>query len=296
MVKTKTVHLKACANCRTLFYSTHPNANQCRPGCQRTEMVGGDWLTCKGCGHAFKPRRRSGNNSRGRAADANTYCSRECAFRYKSENGAWITDFEIWYKDCPECGKRFSSRRSNTVACSDWCRDELSRKAVNAKYEPVAKTIASSVCVECGASFEYVMGIRGIGTGRKVVFCSKACSRKDSRRRRKVRTRVGMRSNAARFNDVWDRDSGKCYLCGEWCNRSLKVPHPLAPTMDHVIPVSFGGPHVMENAAIAHHVCNCTKGVDEVTDSLKSLCRQAVQVAVVGGNPWQYVAEARLNS
>ena len=43
-------------------------------------------------------------------------------------------------------------------------------------------------------------------------------------------------------------------------DKSLKFPHPLAPTVDHIIPVSLGGhPSALSNLQLAHWYCNRQK-------------------------------------
>ena len=37
------------------------------------------------------------------------------------------------------------------------------------------------------------------------------------------------------------------------------VPDLLAPTLDHLIPLSQGGLHVLANVATAHFICNSRK-------------------------------------
>lgn len=42
---------------------------------------------------------------------------------------------------------------------------------------------------------------------------------------------------------------------------------PLAPSLDHVVPVSKGGGHAMDNVRCAHRICNAAKkdrNVDEI--------------------------------
>jgi len=51
---------------------------------------------------------------------------------------------------------------------------------------------------------------------------------------------------------IYQRDGGICYLCTE----------PVDPTnwhMDHVVPLSKGGPHLATNVAVTHPFCNLSK-------------------------------------
>ena len=51
-----------------------------------------------------------------------------------------------------------------------------------------------------------------------------------------------------------------CGICGKPVDFSFKNPHPLAPTVDHIIPVARGGhPSDMDNLQLAHRCCNREK-------------------------------------
>ena len=51
-----------------------------------------------------------------------------------------------------------------------------------------------------------------------------------------------------------------CALCGKPVDFSLKYPHPLSATIDHIIPVSKGGhPTDISNLQLAHRCCNRAK-------------------------------------
>ncbi len=57
-----------------------------------------------------------------------------------------------------------------------------------------------------------------------------------------------------------ERDGDDCSLCGLPVPKDAVRPHPLAPEVDHVLPISRGGTHDPENLALAHKTCNITKG------------------------------------
>ena len=51
-----------------------------------------------------------------------------------------------------------------------------------------------------------------------------------------------------------------CGICGKPVDFSYKYPHPLSPTVDHIIPVSKGGhPSDISNLQLAHRWCNRAK-------------------------------------
>lgn len=66
---------------------------------------------------------------------------------------------------------------------------------------------------------------------------------------------------------VFDRNKKKIYatqticgICGNPVDFELKYPHPLSPTIDHIIPVAKGGhPSDISNLQLAHFSCNRQK-------------------------------------
>lgn len=56
-----------------------------------------------------------------------------------------------------------------------------------------------------------------------------------------------------------------CGICGKPVDFSLKYPHPLSATVDHIIPISKGGhPSDISNLQLAHFSCNRQKS-DKMT-------------------------------
>lgn len=47
-----------------------------------------------------------------------------------------------------------------------------------------------------------------------------------------------------------------------------KCPDPLAPTIDHVIPISLGGDDIRANVQLAHFRCNNVKGARGTAEQL----------------------------
>lgn len=51
-----------------------------------------------------------------------------------------------------------------------------------------------------------------------------------------------------------------CGICGKPVDFSYRAPHPLSPTVDHIIPVAKGGhPTDISNLQLAHRCCNRQK-------------------------------------
>lgn len=61
-----------------------------------------------------------------------------------------------------------------------------------------------------------------------------------------------------------------CAICGKPVDKSLRWPHPMCATIDHIIPVNRGGhPSSIDNLQLAHWTCNRQKS-DNVLNQQKS--------------------------
>lgn len=200
-------------------------------------------------------------------------------------------------RTCPICGGRIKGR-SDKRFCSVNCRNKCSRdrnieariqaeRAYNArrtrprglserqrqarrKLRKAARGTSGKgnrwvqgSCRRCGSTFVAL----GNGPGL-AAYCSDRCQHadvKERRRARKMSASVGIVSRA----DVFTRDGFVCQLCKRSVRRSAVVPHPLAPTLDHIVPLSRGGEHSMANLQTAHFLCNSTKGARVANDQLR---------------------------
>jgi hypothetical protein len=61
--------------------------------------------------------------------------------------------------------------------------------------------------------------------------------------------------------DIYERDKWVCQLCKKKVSKKLKYPNPLSPSIDHIIPLSKGGPHSRANVQLAHLRCNIKTGI-----------------------------------
>ncbi len=73
--------------------------------------------------------------------------------------------------------------------------------------------------------------------------------------------RVGQHKTAFEKNkQIIYKTQTVCGICGKPVDFDFKFPHPLSPTVDHIIPVSKGGdPSSLDNLQLAHRWCNRQK-------------------------------------
>ncbi|MER6183009.1 HNH endonuclease [Streptomyces sp. NPDC001652] len=110
--------------------------------------------------------------------------------------------------------------------------------------------------------------------------CSRRCGRRAAKDRRRALERDAFVEHVSR-PEVYERDQWTCQLCGEAVLRDEVVPHPQAPTLDHVIPLARGGTHEPANVQLAHYICNSTKTYRLELDE-QTLDRLRLQVGHIG--------------
>ena len=96
--------------------------------------------------------------------------------------------------------------------------------------------------------------------------CSDTCARikyvddrRESEHKRRARKTAAFVAPVNR-QQVYKRDGYRCHICGGKAKMDAVVPHPKAPTLDHVIPLARGGTHEPLNCRLAHFMCNALKG------------------------------------
>jgi 5-methylcytosine-specific restriction endonuclease McrA len=108
-------------------------------------------------------------------------------------------------------------------------------------------------CCTCGVVYpeqQYAPSSRRHG-----VWCCNEC-RRPSKRASDARRKLAKLSTQVQQVDlriVAERDGWRCHICGGQVTRKNW-------SLDHVIPVSRGGPHTYANVALAHRSCNSSKG------------------------------------
>lgn len=148
---------------------------------------------------------------------------------------------------CQQCGKSWRSQNADSVFCSSMCRRASHGLGPTPKRQSVAPR---GTCRTC--------------SGPCKNFVCEQCKRnvRKIHKRMEKNLRRGA-STASKYDKrkIAIRDAWTCYLCGGSVPPHLwgHHAHPDAPTIDHVFPVSLGGPDVESNVRLAHRLCNMKK-------------------------------------
>lgn len=141
---------------------------------------------------------------------------------------------------------------------NSWCK-RCTADRVNERRPPRPPATGSpKACDCCGATF--------MANGRRSRYCTPECS--DAHKNKANWRHVQKRRTRLRGNDyepfdrleIFERDHWICGLCDEAIDPALACPDPGSVSLDHIVPVSLGGPHVRDNVQAAHLGCNVLKG------------------------------------
>lgn len=243
--------MRHCERCGSMIIAGKRNRRFCSRVCANAAQRKKKECECQHCGQRYMPKE----------VGRTTYCSRECAFNARRVRAAERA--RIQAKDapaeCAECGNPVASRRAKY--CSDDCRRVVARR--KARERAAAKSVRRTDairCPGCGTMFRPKYG------DKRRRFCSHLCARREERRKRGPEThrtrarRFGVEYEPINRTKVFRRDGWRCGICQGKIDRRLKHPHPMSATLDHIVPMSEGGPHRYENVQAAHWLCNISKG------------------------------------
>lgn len=188
------------------------------------------------------------------------YCSRDCYLGAKKARSGLRRIEKAEARaiarraECEMCGKVFLRQNCRRLYCSNDCSKSAAAEAARSKYYGEVLP----VCIECGAPRDTSI--------RNNRYCGEACRKKrhcDSKRTGKQRRRAAkrrVRVDAFNSIEVFARDKWRCQRCGCKCFRRYN-PESLdrSPTLDHIIPLSKGGPHTMANCQLLCWACNTDK-------------------------------------
>jgi len=207
-------------------------------------------------------------------------CSSCYSSWHRTANGRKLTTYTI---TCERCGEHATVQKRTARFCTQTCKArhlagwststaiELWVAPPKPKRAPPPtprrtswwRFIVQGSCSRCGDQFT-VLGANPLSLA---TYCSSRCARAHGKDRRRATKRDAFVANVNRLA-IYERDNWTCQLCRKKVDRTKKVPHPKAPTIDHIVPLGAGGTHEPVNAQCAHFLCNSIKG-DRGTDQLR---------------------------
>lgn len=115
------------------------------------------------------------------------------------------------------------------------------------------RVFAQGSCYWCG------VGFTAIAFGNNLPrYCSDKCkARRDNAKYKKFSIPVRVRRS------IYERDGWQCQICFEPTSRVYDHDDIWSPTLDHILPQSFGGTHEPENLRLCHMICNSERGNGE---------------------------------
>lgn len=270
----KTPSQFTCQRCGVLVEAGRYRSRYCSEGCRLARKTPAQ-IACQVCGEVVgaatkknfcsEACKRYADNRAARCSECEKPISRGsklCASHSQSARQAVQRAVEILcplnWRVCRECGVEWLGAKGarGPRLCKE-CAAALNRGKAREYYHRVSRGregVGQHIiaCVVCGETF--------VGTGNRK-FCSRQCHRRSPSERAARRKREAIKRGASGAErivpaEIYARDKYRCGICGKKISMNEHVPHPLSPTIDHVLPLSEGGPHVSTNVRAAHFRCN----------------------------------------
>jgi hypothetical protein len=239
-------------------------------------MCESDSTTCPYCGDVMALRRKQCGKPKCKRA-----FNRERMRKFNAEHTGYYSKYDTancYEHACPVCGKTFKNhKRQNPCHCSIKCWHEGREERQRQKLLPIVHPNPTPTA----AKHALLLTMRGEQTSqtgrwfagkcqrcqkpivakwriRDAMFCSDRCARATLEHRRRMRKR-GINHLPYSRVAIFERDGWRCHICGRKVKRNVNPTHALAPTIDHLIPLSKGGYDAPDNVACAHFLCNSIK-------------------------------------
>lgn len=203
-----------------------------------------------------------------------TDCKRKAAYERHIASGAYDAEQAarreasrakpINRPTCVSCGNQFESKHKAPRFCSQRCNNRF---------------LDANNPIRCSES-DCDRGVRAKG------LCSLHWRRKaradgreansewNERRKANYQQRRALKLQLPADNirpvDVYERDEWVCGLCFGAVGRDTFWPDPMSPSLDHILPLSKGGHHILANVQLAHLACNVRKGANTEADAISA--------------------------
>lgn len=233
-------------------------------------------VTCPVCDGAIPPKGATGPRK--------SYCSVLCRRQAASER------YRVAYardrlKILSESRDRRASKRARTVKVCGHCSDEFvpvkslaqvycsSRCGGAATRDNSSKSCSELDCIRpvrarglCSMHYKRFMRANGAAWESDSEWSDRRRSNYHKRRALKRK----LPADDIRPLDVFERDGWVCGICAAPVDRDLQWPDEMSASLDHVVPLSRGGHHVLSNVQLAHLGCNIRKGDSLQADAMSA--------------------------
>jgi CRISPR/Cas system Type II protein with McrA/HNH and RuvC-like nuclease domain len=154
---------------------------------------------------------------------------------------------------CLWCNNTFTSNWDTTRYCSRSHKEQarqLRKRKRNPDYKPRTEHIKQ--CSGCGIQFTTTKATKK--------YCNKECREwfKEQAKRNRDAAYINAKTPAFRRR-IYFQSEGKCGICKQHIDLSIKYPDSQSYSIDHIVPRSRGGEHNANNLQAAHLGCNLTK-------------------------------------
>lgn len=259
---------KTCPVCKSEFGPMLPGQAKrktycCRDCCnvQRSIDHGGDGKfnkakirNCLRCGAEFKRKKSK--------RDSATYCSQGCFPKHRPH-----VRYELEAIRRIGVNVRSAARYKAKIKREEQIRERILKKEIDAikKIQRlVTKEGRVRICQRCSSKF--ILRSSSTRLGGKNIRCNQCAvehakeARRAERSRRRALERGADIGDSIDPMDVLKAFKWKCYICGVSTPKKLRGSYEdNAPEVDHIIPLSKGGGHVLSNLACACRKCNIEK-------------------------------------
>lgn len=228
---------RMCRPCK----AAHPRQGPLRPGPPRS---------CECCGAAYMSRKRQVRT-----------CSPSCGQKMRAKREGHLGRAP---RACEVCGDGYKPTYPDQRTCGRACGKKVRQSPPKTTGWPSTRVDIRD-CGHCGKVFV-------ARRGRK--YCSEECGNpkhiigrryhSDTAFRDQVNARaharraskLGLGNSLITLTYLAERDRGRCGIC----RKPVRAKRgPMRPSLDHIVPVSRGGTHALDNVQLAHYRCNLSK-------------------------------------
>lgn len=252
-----------CDLCNEAFSQRTSRQRYCSAPCRAAAQHGRSApVTCADCGLPMV----IGASSLPQGLAVHHGCSRPVAVRHTRQRQHALT--------CELCGDPFVSAVRAARYCGAYCRRSaylgfsapLTCRTCGARMMPGSSSATQGVA-QCNPCRRAKHGRNRYKRGCRCEVCVKATRANLRQWRERYQEKYDVRPiSGSRWISVearlaiYERDGWACHLCGDPVARDVpSVTHPLAASLDHIIPQRLGGSHDPTNLKTAHRGCNSSR-------------------------------------